>query len=152
RQEASMPRISFESLSLEVPPGWGLVTLVLAGAVEEQPTDPRVMSASPPRQFRPNVVVTVDEPIEAGGTLERYVEKRVEGLLSASIHRREAAPPERVRLAGGRDGLLTEQVIVSEEGGWVHQLQLATIKDGVAYLAIASHLDGEPYQRWRDTF
>jgi hypothetical protein len=146
-----MLRLSFGAFSLEVASDWTLSTVILTGPVEKAPPDMRVLSVMPPKQFQQNIVVTMEQ-VSASETPEGYAKKQLEGLLKAGVSRLGAAPPERVKLNSGLDGLLTDQVIMGAEGQWVHQIQLMSIKDGTAFTVIASQLDGEPYQRVRDTF
>src|SRR4051794_23719124 len=129
-----MDRLTFPGISLEVPSGWSLATLILAGPeeepVEEPDTDSQVLTAKPSQPYKSNIVVAMERI--SGETAESYLRKQQEGLLRAAVSRRDAAAPEKVTLSDGRDGLLQEQVLTGLEGVWVRQLQLMTFKDGVA--------------------
>jgi hypothetical protein len=146
-----MNRLAFPGMSLEIPSGWRLTTMILTGPEQEPDADPQMLTANPSQPFQSNIIMTA-EPVGDEETAESYIRKQQEGLLRAALTRRDAAPPEKVTLSDGHDGLLTEQVLMVPEGGWVRQLQLMTLKDGVAYTVIASQLEGEPFRRMREAF
>ena len=148
-----MPRISLGPFSLDLEPDWTLSTVIFAGPViQEEPDDDRLPLAGEARRFQPNLVATMEGGLGKNVTPESYVERQIEGLRKAQVMRRESAPSKRVKLAGGAEGLLTEQVVVGPDGALVHQLQLVTIKDGVAYTLITSALDGPQYDKARERF
>lgn len=146
-----MPQVSIGSYSIEAASGWSLSTVILAGPVEEQIADLGMPGGSTARPFQRNLVATMEE-VPEGVTPEIYVRRQVEGLRKAGVERRQAEQPERVELAGGVNGLLTEQVITAGTGESVRQMQLVCIKQNIAYTLIASHLDGAPFRRAREEF
>jgi hypothetical protein len=146
-----VPRIAFGPVSLEVEPGWALSTLILAGPTMDEPEDEESVAFAEPKRFRLNLVATM-ETVDEAVTPGVYVGRQIEGLRKAQVKRQESAPPETVKLADGREGLLTEQVILGPDDAAVRQLQLVTIKDRIAYTLIASALDGPSYDRVRDGF
>ena len=106
--------------------------------------------AVPP--FQRNLITTM-EVVPDGETAESFVKKQVDALVAAKVARQEAAAPESVSLGDGKyNGLLTEQVITGPRGEKVRQMQLVFIKDGVAFTAIASHLDGPSFENARAEF
>lgn len=145
-----MPRVSYGAFSIDAPQSWTLSTVILAGPPDAPPAG-GMLTAKAPRTFQQNLVATMEQ-VGPSESAESYVKKQLDGLRTAGVDRKEAAPPEKVRLAGGGEGLLTEQVVVGPGGERVHQLQLVSIKQGVAYTLIASHLDGVPFKGARDTF
>ncbi|MCC7385043.1 MAG: hypothetical protein IT384_24570 [Deltaproteobacteria bacterium] len=146
-----MPRVTFGSFALDAPPEWTLSTVILAGPVEEAPAAGGLMTAKAARPFQQNLVATMEQ-VDAKETPESYVKKQLEGLRKAGVSRQETAPPEKVKLKSGTEGLVTEQVVVGPSGERVRQLQLVTIKDGVAHTLIASHLDGVSFSGARAAF
>ncbi len=146
-----MPRVTFGTFSLDAPADWSLSTVILAGPPDQNPAAGGMMTAKSARSFQQNVVATAEQ-VDAKETPESYVKKQIEGLRKAGVARQETAAPETVKTKSGADGLLTEQVVQGPGGERVRQLQLVSIKGGVAYTLIASHLDGVPYSGSRQTF
>jgi hypothetical protein len=144
-----VPRVHLGPISLEVRPDWTLSTLILAGpqpgSPPEDAEDDRLLLTEG-RPFQASLVATMEQ-VANDVTPEGYVRRQLEDLRKAQVKRHESRSPETVQLAGGREGLLTEQVVVAQAGEVVRQLQLVTIKDGVAYTLITSALDGPMYQR-----
>src|SRR5262245_25571859 len=105
----SKARVALGSFSLEATTDWTLSTVILAGPVDEaggagMPTTKVV------RPFQRNLVATMEQ-VEPTMTLENYLKRQIDGLRQAGVERTEAAKPERLKLAEGRDGLLSEQII-----------------------------------------
>jgi hypothetical protein len=146
-----MPRVTFGSFALDAPADWTLSTVILAGPPDENQASAGLMSAKGARPFQQNLVATMEQ-IGASETPESYVKKQLDGLRKAGVSRQEAAPPEKVKLKSGGEGLLTEQVVIGPGGERVRQLQLVSIKHGVAHTLIASHLDGASYLAVRQAF
>ncbi len=145
-----MPRVSFGSFSLDAPATWSLSTVILAGPMDEEGGGGMLTTKSV-RPFQQNIIATMEQ-VDAKETPESYVKKQLEGLRRAGVSRQETAPPEKVALSGGHEGLLTEQVVIGPTGERVRQLQLVSIKNRVAHTLIASHLDGAPYERSQKHF
>lgn len=146
-----MPRVTFGSFALDAPNEWTLSTVILAGPVDESPAASGLMTAKGARPFQQNLVATMEQ-VENKETPESYVKKQLDGLRKAGVSRQEAAPPERVKLKSGGEGLLTEQIVVGPGGERVRQLQLVAIKDHVAHTLIASHLDGVAFAGVKNAF
>jgi|SRR6266550_4849788 len=145
-----MSRVTIGTFSLDVGPAWTLTTVILAGPTGESSAGSRLLTSQAPNQFQQNLVAVMEQ-VGSDETPRNYFDRQIEGLRKAGINRQEAKEPEQVEV-GGRDGLLTEQVVSSPTGEWVRQMQLISIKDGVAYTLIATHLEGEPFERARDSF
>lgn len=146
-----MPRVTFGSFSLDAPADWTLSTLIMAGPVDAAPPAQGLLAAKAPRPFQQNLVCTMEQ-VDAKETPDSYVKKQLEGLRKAGVSRQDAAPPESVKLKSGADGLLTEQVVVGPGGERVRQMQLVSVRGGVAHTLIASHLDGAAFMAVRATF
>jgi len=146
-----MARVNFGSFGLDLSPDWTLSSVILAGPVEDPVASPRILTAQAPRRFQQNIIGTMEQ-VGPDETPESYVKRQRDGLREAGVEYREAAPPEKVQLANGLEGLLTEHVVVGPGGDWVHQMQLVSIKDRVAHTIIASHLDGPAFQRAKQRF
>jgi hypothetical protein len=145
-----MPRVPLGPFSIEAPNDWSLTTVILAGPIEENPGAAGMLTTKAVRPFQQNIVVTMEQ-VEASETAESYVKRQIEGLKKAQVQRRETSAPETVKLKTG-SGLLTEQSVSGPGGESVRQLQLVHIKEGVAYTLIATHLDGQPYDRAKARF
>jgi hypothetical protein len=146
-----MPRVSIGPFSIEVPVDWTLSTVILAGPVTDEQPSTGMLRAKTNKPFQQNLVAAMEQ-VAAGETVESYVRRQVEGLRAAEVPRQEVREPERIKLQGGFEGLITEQVILGPGGERVRQMQLVSIKGGVAYTLITSHVDGEPFERVRDEF
>ncbi len=146
-----MPRVTIGTFSLEAPDEWTLSTVILAGPVSEDIQEMGLLGGKTVRPFQRNLIATM-ERVDQEVTPDSYVRRQVEGLREAGVDRREARAPEIVQLEGGNKGLLTEQVILGPTGERVHQMQLVSIKDSIAYTIIGSHLDGAPFETVRDEF
>jgi hypothetical protein len=145
-----MARVTFGTFSLEAGPGWSLSSVILAGPVDETPKQ-GLLSTKAVRPFQRNLITTL-ELVPDTETPESYVARQIKGLKEAGVQRQEGAKPEKVKLPGGLEGLLTEQIIVSHEGERVRQMQMVVIIDHVAHTVIASHLDGVPFENARAEF
>ena len=146
-----MARVSFGSFSIDAPPRWTLSTVILAGPPDAAPASQGLMTAKAQRNFQQNLVATMEQ-VTPSESAESYVKKQIEGLRQAGVDRKEVAPPEKVKLVSGLEGLVTEQVVLGPSGERVRQLQLVAIKAGVAHTLIASHLDGAAFKEVRDAF
>jgi hypothetical protein len=146
-----MPRVTFGTFALDAPGDWKLSTLILVGPVDETPAGQGLMSVKGARPFQQNLVATMEQ-VDAKETPDSYVKKQIEGLRKAGVQRQEAAPPEKVKLKSGGEGLVTEQIVVGPGGERVRQLQLVSIKNQVAHTLIASHLDGVSFAAVRQSF
>jgi len=146
-----MPRVTFGSFSLDAPTDWSLSTVILAGPVDSNPAGAGLMTAKSSRPFQQNMVCTMEQ-VDSKETPESYVKKQLEGLRKAAVQRQDAAPPEKLKLKNGSESLLTEQVVTGPGGERVRQMQLVSIRGGVAYTLIASHLDGNSFMGVRDNF
>jgi hypothetical protein len=147
----TMPRVTLGSFSVDAPADWTLSTVILAGPVEDQPEATGLLTTRVVRPFQRNLVATMEQ-IDPGVTAESYVKRQIEGLRQAHVVREDVGEPETVLLAGGIKGLVTEQIIIGGTGERVRQMQLLTIKDGVAHTIILSHLDGKPFEAVRSEF
>jgi hypothetical protein len=145
-----MSRVMFGTFSLDAPEGWTLSSVILAGPIDDAPTK-GMLSTKSVRPFQRNLITTLEE-VGSNETPESYVQRQIKGLREAGVQRTEGAKPEKVKLTGGGEGLLTEQIIVSHEGERVRQMQLVVINRGVAHTVIASHLDGAPFESARTEF
>lgn len=123
---------------MEAPADWTLSSIALVGP----------MGASASTTFQQNLFVTM-ERVEPEATAQSYLEQQLAGLAAAGIERTEVSAPEALVLADGRPAVLYEQIIVGHAGDRVRQMQLIFIKDSIAHTAIASHLDGEPFEAVR---
>jgi hypothetical protein len=128
-----------------------LSTVILAGPVENPPLMKGLLTTKTVRPFQSNLVATI-ERVEETETVESYMNRQIEGLRQADVVREEVRKPERVLLAGGLEGLITEQVILGATGERVRQMQLISIKNGIAHTLITSQLDGVPFESVRDQF
>jgi hypothetical protein len=142
-----MPRVTFGGFSIEPPEGWSLTTVILAAPV--QPQDPPEEAPAPGRTFQPNLVM-VFEQVTEDITASSYFERQVTDLRKAGVGRREVGHPETVSLPGGAQGLLTEQVVLGPSGERARQMQLISVKNGVAATLIGSTLDGPQFEAFRD--
>lgn len=146
-----MPRISLaNAFSIDAPGDWTLSTLILSGPVEEAKSS-GMLTTKAVRPFQQNLIATMEQ-VDQKETPKSYVDKQLEGLRKAGVQRQQGAPPEDVKLADGSSGLLTEQIVVGPGGERVRQLQLVSIKRGVAFTLIASQLDGAPYEKSKKGF
>jgi hypothetical protein len=136
---------------LEAPPDWTLSTVILAGPVEDQPLAKGMLTTKVVKPFQRNLVATVEQ-VAPDVTAESYVDRQIKGLREAGVARDEVGEREEIQLAGGHRGLVTEQVILGGTGERVRQMQLVTIKGGIAHTVIASHLDGAPFEAVRSEF
>lgn len=150
KPEKKMTRITIDNISVDVPPQWSLTTAILAGPLEEPSATSRFLGPQTPSQFQQNVVV-VREPVGGNVTVDSYFGRQVESLKREGISRHEAGKVKKLTI-DGVDALQTEQIIVAPTGERVRQMQLMTIKGGFAYTLIASHLEGEPFERSRASF
>lgn len=143
-------RISFGTFSMEAPTGWSLSSIILSGPIDEAiklgPTTAKQIPG-----FQRNLITTFEE-VGDEVTSEAYVDRQIEGLRQAGVPRQEAAKPVKIKLGNGAEGLITEQVIQGATGERVRQMQLVFIREGVAHTAIASHLDGAPFEAARTEF
>jgi hypothetical protein len=145
-----MPRVSIGPFSIDASDEWSLTTVILAGPVDDNPSNQGMLSTKAVRPFQQNLVATMEQ-VEPSETPESYVKRQIEGLRQAQVQRQETAPPERVKLKVG-EGLLTEQRVISPSGERVRQLQLVSIKNSIAYTLIATHLDGATYDKNKAKF
>jgi hypothetical protein len=146
-----MPRVTLGSFSLEADPEWTLSTVILAGPVESSGIGAGMPTTKAVRPFQRNIVATMEQ-VDGSTTADAYVKRQIEGLKQAGVSRQEAGASEKVKLAGGIEGLITEQIIVGATGERVRQMQLVCIKAGVAHTVIASHLDGPTFESARAEF
>jgi hypothetical protein len=103
------------------------------------------------RPFQRNLIVTLEQ-VSVDETADSYLERQERGLGEAGAESGLVGESEEVTTGGGISGLLIERVIVSHDGERVRQMQLVTIKNSVAFVVIASHLDGEPFEAVRQEF
>ncbi|MBI2377180.1 MAG: hypothetical protein HYV07_24480 [Deltaproteobacteria bacterium] len=146
-----MARLNLGTFSIEASDQWTLSTMILAGPVEEPNDKLKLKTAKPPKPFQQNIIVTMEQ-VKNDETPESYVKRQIQGLVEANVRRKETASPENVELAGGQKGYLTEQSVTAPGGEQVRQLQLVTIKKGVAFTLIASNLDGPAFDASRTAF
>ncbi len=145
-----MTRVTFGTFSLEAPDGWSLSSVILAGPVDDAPSK-GMLSTRAVRPFQRNLITTL-EVVPDTETPESYVQRQIRGLKEAGVQRQDAAKPKTVSLGDNLKGLLTEQIIVSQDGERVRQMQLVVIIDHVAHTVITSHLDGVPFESARAEF
>ena len=148
---AEKTRVRLGSFSLEATNDWTLSTVILAGPVDDVSSAAAMPTTKAVRPFQRNVVATMEQ-VESNVSLESYVKRQIDGLRQAGVQRTEVAKPERVKVASGLDGLITEQIILGSTGERVRQMQLVCIKSGVAHTVIASHLDGGTFEAARSSF
>lgn len=141
-----MTRADFGSFSLDAPSGWSLTTVILSGPQQEDDIGKGMLMAKKSRAFQQNIIATM-EAVSNSETPQSYVKRQLEGLLQAGVQRKETAKPETVPMNDGQEGLLTEQSVMGPGGERIRQLQLVTIKKGVAHTLIASNLDGISYDK-----
>ena len=135
--------VGFGPFSFDVPDHWTLSSVILSGPVEAPD------QGAPP--FQRNLI-TAMEAVSADETAESFVQKYVAALASADVTQ-QVPTPEEVSLADGElRGLITEHVVTGPHGEKVRQMQLVFIKEGIAFTAIASHLDGPPFENAREEF
>ncbi|MBI4820178.1 MAG: hypothetical protein HY791_28135 [Deltaproteobacteria bacterium] len=146
-----MARVNLGTFSIDAPDVWTLSTIILAGPVEEPNDKLKLKTAKPQKPFQQNIIVTMEQ-VGKDETPESYVRRQVQGLLEAKVIRKETATPETLDLGKGQKGLLTEQSVTGPGGEQVRQLQLVSIRNGVAFTLIASNLDGPAYDRSKDSF
>jgi len=146
-----MPRVTFGTFSVEAPSDWTLSTVALLGPVEDQPLAKGMLTTRVATPFRRNLVATMEQ-INPGETAESYANRQMEALRAAHMVREEVGEPEIVQLAGGIEGLVTERIIAVPSGELVRQMQLVTIKEGIAHTIIASHHDGASFEAVRSEF
>jgi hypothetical protein len=146
-----MSRINIGSFSIDTPSEWSLTTLILSGPVVEDKMSKGMLTTKQSRPFQQNIIATM-EPVSSGETAQSYVMRQLDGLRNAGVQRNETAKPETLKLENGQDGYLTEQSVVGPSGERVRQLQLVSIKDGVAHTIIASNLDGDAYAKSKAEF
>ena len=146
-----MTRVPVGPLSIDAPQGWTLSTVILSGPPDPPVMDSPLLWAKQSKPFQRNLVATIEQ-VETTETAETYVNRQIAGLNAAGVRRLEARGPETVELAGGRTGLLTEQIVIGANGERVRQMQIVAIKDGCAYTLITSHLDGPPFEAARAEF
>jgi hypothetical protein len=109
-----------------------------------------MLVAKEPVLFEQNLVMTV-EPVQIGETAERYLARHEDQLLKANVQRTAVGRSESVTLESGRKALLAEYKLGGgPTGERLRQLQLVTIKDDVAYVLIATHLDGPVFEASRE--
>src|SRR5438067_4658867 len=135
----AMPRLALGGFSIEPPKDWSLTTVILAGP--PQPQDAPTEMSDSGKTFQPNLVMTFEQ-VPAEVTASIYFERQVSDLRKAGVGRRDVGRPETVALPGGAEGLLTEQLVLGMTGERVRQMQLISIKSGVATTIIASDMDG----------
>jgi hypothetical protein len=146
-----MPRVNFGSFSLEAPGDWTLSTVILSGPPEANAASAGMLTTKAVQSFQQNVIATMEQ-VDAKETPESYVKRQLDGLRRANVQRKEMAPPKRLKLKSGAEGLVTEQAVVGPGGERVRQVQLVTIKNGIAHTLIASNLDGAPFEKSRAVF
>ncbi len=144
-------RVDFGPFSLDAPGQWTLSTVILSGPVEAPPSEGLLTTKAVP-PFQRNVVTTM-EVVGEDETAESFLDKQAAALAAANVGPTDTTAPETVTLGDGqRTGVLTERVMFGPRGEKIRQMQLVFIKDGVAFTAIASHLDGAPFERVRAEF
>lgn len=146
-----MPQVTFGTFSLEVPFTWTLSSIILSGPVEDDPLTRGMLTTKAVRPFQRNLITTL-ERVGPEETVESYLQRQIEGLREAGVSRSEVKEPEKITLRDGQEGIISEQVILGAGGERVRQMQLMSIKEGIAYTVIASHLDGAPFEAVRDEF
>lgn len=145
-----MPRATFGTFSIEAPNNWTLSSVILAGPMDDQPGK-GLLSTKAVQPFQRNLITTLEQ-VGPKETPESYVQRQIDGLREANVPRQEVGKPERVKLEGDLEGLLTEQIITGHGGERVRQMQLVVIANGIAHTAIASHLDGASFEKARAEF
>lgn len=145
-----MTEIRFGTFSLDVPEGWTFSSVILSGPVEDS-VAPSIPTIKAVPSFQRNLITTL-ERVPDEETCQSYVNRQVKGLRTAHVSWEEAAKPIEVELKNGLSALLLEQVIIGQGGERVRQMQLVFIKDNIAHTAIASQLDGPPFETVRDEF
>lgn len=141
--------MNFPGFSLEAQPGWSLDTIILSGPPQHQTVSSDSLIGIDPQEFQPNLVAT-SERVSPIVSLESYVESQIQGYASSGIFRQQDGPSEKVILSGGLHGIVWEQVVKGQDGSYVRQIQLVTIKESVAYTLILSGLDCATFKQNRE--
>jgi hypothetical protein len=136
---------------MEAPSTWTLSSVILAGPVEASPPGQGMLTTKAVKPFQRTLVCTM-ERVDASETADGFLRRQVKAMKEAGVARQEAAPPEKVRLGSGHEGLVVEQIVTNPGGERIRQMQLVFIKDGIAHVAVASHLDGASFEAVRQEF
>jgi hypothetical protein len=124
--------------------------MIFGGPAEANPTG-GMLVAKGGALFEQNLVVSI-EPVSPGETAKQYAQRQMDRLKKANAQRTDAAPAVEVMLRNAEPGLLLEQTVPGGPNGErLRQMLLVTIKNDVAYTLIATHLDGEVFERSRET-
>ena len=142
-------RFTFGSFDLNLPTGYTLSSVILAGPPDVPDQELNPMLAQKVKPFQRNIVATM-ERVGPEETPSSYLAKQIEGLRKAQVPRQEFKV-ESV-LLNAVEGIITDQAITGPSGEVVRQLQLICIKNGVAHTLIASHVYGAAFDRVRAEF
>lgn len=146
-----LQQVRIGPFSLSSPPGWSLITAILAGPIDKDQKLEDMHTAKVVQPFQRNLVATM-ELVVASETPESYRKRQTKGLNEARVFWQVVGKPEQLTLQGDIPNVLTEQIVLGPSGERVRQLQLICIKDKVAYTIIATHQDGPPFEEAREEF
>jgi hypothetical protein len=146
-----MPRIHLGQISIDVPSVWNVSTIMLSKPIEQITDTPRIKQVKTQQTLQQNIIATI-EKIDANENISSYIQRQIESSRQFGINSQEITKPEEVLLHNGQDGVLCERIITAPTGHLVAQLQLVTLKDGFAYLIVASCLYGPSYEKDFDNF
>jgi hypothetical protein len=124
-------------------------TTMFVGPVEEAETV-RLALIKKRVPFRPNLVITGSAASLPPEGLRAYVESQIAALLPLKGFRQIGR--EDVRCNDGTSGVLQHHAFDNEDGVNVEQYQLYVRLDDRALIATTTHLAGEPFKRYQDTF
>lgn len=138
-----MPKVSFGTFSMEAPADWTLGQIVFVGPIG-------VAAEGAAHLFQRNLTVTL-ESVSPEETAASFVRRTNEARLATGLFLQPLGEPEAVTLANGLHGVLTEHA-AGQGAERVHHFQLVFIKNGIAHTAIATHMDGKPFELAREEF
>lgn len=141
-----MPRVTFGPYSVEVPSQWTLSSVILSGP-PDLPQGNEGEDDGP--SFQRNFITTM-EALDDDTTVQEYVLKQRQGLIAADVKWRLIV--EEAVEVNGLEGNLSEQLLLGMDEVMVQQMQLAVVKERVAFTSIVSHLAGLPFESCRDEF
>lgn len=137
-----MSRLQLGTFSLDLPSGFTLSTVILMGPDGGNGGD---------GGYSANVVASLEQ-VPAGASAQDFLEAQRHGLQQAGVPKSSMEAPESVTLEDGHPALLSEQVLPSPQGDRIRQMQLTVVRDEVAHVVVASHLDGGSFERHREAF
>ncbi|MEM6732617.1 MAG: hypothetical protein AAF658_13750 [Myxococcota bacterium] len=144
-----MSAIQLGSLGVQLPASFSVHTSVFVGP-EEHAEPIRLAIFKKPIPFRPNVVITMGERPVRPDELQDYVDEQI-GLLKP-IKAFQQIGRETVTCANGEPGVLQRHTFLNADSVKIEQLQLYVAFGETAAIVTATHLTGEPFERYVDQF